>query len=144
MNPYHGLSGILDEWSCRMVVRVQYMMFFASYAIFYLHPGVYWHGQLYDQMVETMHPYVWGAWFFLLAAVQSTSFYGPRIIKLAQVRSVFFVLGTATTCYMFVVPLVLYCQNNFLPSATGLMFNHLILFVWCAITAKWPTEGRWK
>tara|TARA_R110000868_G_scaffold203561_1_gene451423 strand:+ start:495 stop:941 length:447 start_codon:yes stop_codon:yes gene_type:complete len=140
---HHGLSGILDDWSCRMVVRVQYIMLFLFYGFFYLHSGSFWKGQLYDEMIETAHPYVWGAWFLLLALVQSTSFYGPRIIRLAQIRSIFFLLGTATTCYMFIVPLVLYAQSNFMPAGTGLIFNNLILFVWCAITAKWPLKGKW-
>jgi hypothetical protein len=140
---HHGSNGILDEWSCRMVVRIQYVMFFLFYGFFYLHSGSEWKGRLYDQMVETAHSDIWAGWFILLALIQSTSFYGPRIIRLAQVRCVFFILGTATTCFMFVVPMVLYCKNNFLPSGTGLIFNHLVLFIWCAITAKWPLEGRW-
>ena len=140
---YHGLIGVLDEWSCRMVVRVQYMMLFLFYGFFYLNSGGLWKGQMYDQMIETAPSYVWAGWFLLLALIQSTSFYGPRIIRLAQVRCVFFILGTATTCYMFVVPIILYVQNNVIFSGAGLLFNNLILFAWCAITAKWPAKGRW-
>jgi hypothetical protein len=42
------------------------------------------------------------------------------------------------------VPIVLLLQEGFLPSATVLIFNNLVLFVWCSVTAPWPVKGNFS
>ena len=139
-----AIAGVLDGWSCRMMVRVQYTLFFLGFSFFYLQPSDGYKGRLFDQMGGDAYAVTWGLWFLLLAAVQASIFCGFTQLLVGRIRTVFFILGTATAAYMFTVPMVLFLKEGFLPSATVLIFNNLVLFIWCAITAPWPVEGNFS